>query len=183
MTARPPILRAGPAAVSPAIWTGFLAALLAGSPAAVDPAVASDNGCDTLSWPSEPARAVMNAPGPIKAGSGEAVPVGAKAILLRLRPVTDASLPAKPQRAFAYAGWIRLVLPVPGPLEVALSRDAWVDVVQGNAAIPPDAYTSALGCVGLRSMARYAIPAKSAVLMVGAREPGEVRIVVRPAEP
>jgi hypothetical protein len=141
------------------------------------------SGCAGFNWPADAAlKAFAEAPAePLAHGS--VVQAKGQAFALLLAPAADVMLPATPERPAAYAGWVRLELSSSGLFEVALSTDAWIDWVESGASLKAVAFTGAQDCPGLRKMVRFATASSTAFLLLSAKAPGSIRVVVRLAAP
>jgi hypothetical protein len=144
---------------------------------------AAGTGCGGFSWPPDaPLKALAETAGePLAHGS--MVTTTGKSFALLLAPAADVMLPATPERPAAFAGWVRVALPGPGSVEVALSADAWVDLIDSSGPLKATAFTGAQDCPGLRKMVRFAATSPQALLLLSAKAPGAIRVVIRPVEP
>ena len=168
--------------------TGALvAAVMASACLPVQAARAEEpQGCDKFRWPIERERAALDAAAVPEATPGEARTVSANAFALALAPVATASLPKVPERApkpETFAGAVTFAAPRAGTVQINLSDAAWIDVIQGDAARKPSAFSGAVGCAGLRKAVRFDLDAGSFVLQVSGAAQDHLRLIVEPVPP
>jgi hypothetical protein len=126
---------------------------------------AETGGCDSFAWPIATELQWM------KASDSEAVTSGAKlaappakAIALKLMPMTDVSFPVAPTSrkkanpAETFGGVVTFDGPAePGLYQVTTETAGWVDVVQDGKALRSSAHTGKMDCDGVRKSVRFEI--------------------------
>jgi hypothetical protein len=138
-----------------------LIAILVAAPALAEEPV----GCDKFKWPLDKERATLNGTDLPKIISGDRVtfpiPFGT---IVALVPFADAKLPTPPERApkspDTFAGFFQAPAPKqPGSYKITLSAEGWIDVAQSGDAVKSTAFSSALGCEGIRKSVKFDLAA------------------------
>jgi hypothetical protein len=165
--------------------TGVLvAAVLASACVPVQAARADEpQGCDKFRWPIERERAALDAAAVPEAAPGVARTASASAFAIVLVPIATASLPKAPEReprSGTFAGAVTFAAPRAGTYQVNLSDAAWIDLIQGDAARKPSAFSGAVGCEGLRKAVRFDLDAGSFVVQVSGAPRDHLRLIVEP---
>lgn len=168
----------------PRIWA-LVAALVASTCIPIQAARAEEpQGCDKFRWPIKRERGALAAATVPDAAPGEARTVSTSAFSLALAPVATAALPRAPERApkpGTFAAAITIAAPRAGTVQVNLSDAAWIDVIQGEGARKPVAFSGAEGCAGLRKAVRFDLDAGAFVLQVSGAARDRLRLIVEPA--
>ena len=157
-----------------------LVALLLAAPAFAQEPV----GCDKFKWPLDRERTMLANPTAVASGSDVQQPL-AGAIALTLVPFAEANLPVAPERApkssDSYAGFVRLAgLPKSGTYRITLSQAAWIDVIQGGAALRAAAHSGAAGCEGLRKSVKFELGPGPTIIELSGTTARAVALVVTP---
>jgi hypothetical protein len=122
-------------------------------------------GCDKFKWPLDKERATLNGTDLPKIVSGDRVtfpiPFGT---IVALVPFADAKLPTPPERApkspDTLAGFFEAKAPPqPGSYKITLSAEGWIDVTQSGNPVKSTAFSSALGCEGIRKSVKFDLAA------------------------
>ncbi len=105
------------------------------------------------------------------------------AFRLKLKPLAAADLPMAPGRAPAdlktQAGYVGFAtLPKAGVLQVTLTGEGWIDMVQNGAYLKASAHTSARDCPGLRKSVRFTVKAEALTLQVSGAAKPEIGIAL-----
>ena len=138
-----------------------LIAILVAAPALAEEPV----GCDKFKWPLDKERATLNGTDLPKIISGDRVtfpiPFGT---IVALVPFADAKLPTPPERApkspDTFAGFFQAPAPKqPGSYKITLSAEGWIDVAQSGDAVKSTAFSSGLGCEGIRKSVKFDLAA------------------------
>ena len=151
-------------------------------------AAQADDGCAKFAWPLDKERAALAAPDKetVKAGDTLAAwPKAALAVTLRPGPDGDLAMPPerKPKAETGYGGVIRLPAPgKAGVYQVALSDEAWVDVVQDGRYLRSVAHSGRTDCPGLRKVVRFELSAAPVVLQLSGVRAGTIGVVTGTAE-
>jgi hypothetical protein len=99
---------------------------------------AAEDGCDRFAWPVQQERTALLAPGQPEVSTGETLSaMPRQAFSLHLAPMADARFVMAPERKpkddASYGGAVLLPAPpASGIYQVALSQDAWIDIVQNG---------------------------------------------------
>lgn len=151
-------------------------------------AARADDGCGKFAWPLAKERAALAAPDKqtIKAGDTlPAWPTGAIAVALRPGRDAEYAMPPerKPKAETWYGGIVRLPAPSkPGLYQIALSDEAWIDVVQDGRSLPSVSHSGRTDCPGLRKVVRFELSAGPVVLQLSGVAAGTINVVAGPAE-
>jgi hypothetical protein len=156
---------------------------------AAAPAMAAEepSGCDKFKWNVDHARSVLTAPDRMKLKSGSELPaLPSNGVTLALVALTDANLPAPPERApkeGTFAGFTKFTAaPKAGSYTISLSAGAWVDVVQGGHPLKPKAFSGATDCDGVRKTMKYELSATPFVLQVSGARENSISVAILPSE-
>nr|WP_041756059.1 hypothetical protein [Bradyrhizobium sp. ORS 278] len=148
---------------------------------------AEPSGCDKFKWDIARERAALTAADRQNLESGaEIAALPATGVLLTLRPLADARLPATPERApkdGSFAGFTRTTTaPKPGIYTVSLSAAAWIDVMQDGKTLKPVAFSGATDCDGIRKTVKYELGAQPFVLQISGAPEAAISVAILPAE-
>jgi hypothetical protein len=121
-------------------------------------------GCDKFKWPVDKERALLIGDTPAVASGTSIAYALPLSVIVGLKPFADAKLPMAPERApkspDSFAGFVRLVAPAhAGTYRIALSAEAWIDVVQTDQTIKSSAFSGATGCEGIRKSVKFDLAA------------------------
>lgn len=148
----------------------------------------ADDGCNKFAWPLDKERAALAAADkqPAKAGDTLAAwPTAALALTLRPGPEADFVMPPerKPKADTWYGGVVRLPAPgKPGLYQIALSDEAWVDVLQNGRYLHSVSHSGRADCPGLRKVVRFELSAAPVVLQMSGVAAGTINLVAGAAE-
>jgi hypothetical protein len=154
--------------------------------ALLSPASAAEDGCEKFAWPLSRERAWFAAPDKRSVAAGEslaALPNGG--FIVRLQPGSEASFALPPERKPRSEGWfggiVRLPAPSrPGILQVTVSDEAWIDVVQDGRYVRSIGSTGRSDCPGLRKSIRFELgPTALAVQLSAVAMPTIVVAIAR----
>jgi len=141
--------------------------------------------CAQFAWPLDTEKAWFAAPDLRNAPSGETIATLADgAIKLDLREFAAAGLPKAPERApeppDMQAGFVTFSsLPKPGLLQVTLTDEGWIDMIQNDTYLVSSAHTGKRDCPGLRKSVRFEVKADSLTLQVSGAQKPAIGIAVR----
>jgi len=164
--------------VEPIFITLF--AILVAAPALAEEPV----GCDKFKWPLDKERATLNGTDLPKVVSGDRVtfpiPFGA---IVALVPFADAKLPTPPERApkspDTFAGFFQAPAPKqPGSYKITLSAGGWIDVAQSDDAVKSTAFSSALGCEGIRKSVKFDLAAAPFTVELSGVKADEIKLAI-----
>jgi hypothetical protein len=168
--------------------SGWVAVLASGAVAlgtASLPAVAAD-GCDGFTWNVSHEREVFATPArPITAATA-----AGPTPTLEVDTLYDISLtpqdkvnfvmaPAKKALADgAYAGMVKLHIPMAGKYRVSMSDGFWIDVITDGRFAPTDDFTGSHECRAPRKIVQYPLPAGDLVLQFSNATSSSVKVTV-----
>ena len=158
-------------------------ALLALTPAPVSAQAPAPDTCAAFTWPVAEIKAAL-AGDLAMVASGAAAPPDFE---LALVPTEQVPFPLKPERApkkaGTFGGFVTLDAPRAGLLQVTLSDEAWIDLVQSGALVKSAAFSGKAGCEGVRKVVRFALTGTGPLtLQVSGAEARSVRVDVRAVE-
>jgi hypothetical protein len=146
-------------------------------------------GCKALAWPLDPERAAFASEKLESVGTGAARgPWKEQTFLLKLAPqesVGYAQPPGDrhPPKGKTFGGTVSFDAPAHAErYYVTLSSEGWIDVVQHDATIRPDAHTAAKECPGVRKSVRFPVGEFPTVLQVSGAPADTIKIGIRPAQ-
>ena len=156
-------------------------------PGLAGPAYAqTGTGCAAFKWPVAREQAALGAANLPVLTSGAAFPALGQAVTLSLVPegsVAYTVKPARPPRANpSYGAELTLDDPAGGTLEVSLSDEAWIDLVQNGKALRSTAFSGKPGCPGIRKSVRFAVAPGSLRVAVSDSASASLKLAVMPAE-
>lgn len=151
-------------------------------------AARADDGCGQFAWPLDKERAALAAADkqPIKAGDTLAAWPKA-ALTVTLRPAAEADFVMPPERKAkagpGYGGIVHLPAPLKtGLYQIALSDEAWIDVVQEGRYLRSVSHSGRNDCPGLRKVVRFDLSAAPVVLQMSGVAGATINLVAGPAE-
>ena len=151
-----------------------LFAILAGSSFAN----AADPGCAAFKWPVTREQALFAAAPAAQPGASLAV---GEAADMTLVPVDTVSFTVPPQRAPAngtFGATADVVVPPEGELQVTLSGEAWIDVVQDDRATKSVGYSAVKTCAGIRKSIRFKLSAGTATIQLSGAKDQSIKVAV-----
>lgn len=126
--------------------------------------------CDRFAWSLRREQAAFAEPGLPVLRSGSALPAGATAASLELRPAAEVSLPFPPERPpgpETRAGFLRLPAVPAGLYQVTVSDEAWIDVGQeGTVPLRSVGQSGQRGCASVRKSLRFQLGAAPVTIQV-----------------
>lgn len=150
--------------------------------AATGMALADDAGCAAFKWPVEREQALFASAPP--AASGQALSVG-EAVAFGLQPVDAVDFSEAPERAPAagsFGATATLAVKAPLTIQITLSDEAWVDVIQHGAALKPSGFSGVKTCPGIRKSVRFELAAGEAALQFSGARRADLKVAILPAE-
>lgn len=155
------------------IVISFLA-LLAGTGLAM----ADDAGCAKFKWPVAREQSLFaTAPA---AQPGATLAVGSAADLA-LEPADAVSFTVPPERAPAagtFGATASVTVPPDGELQVSLSGEAWIDVIQDGRAVKSAAFSGVKNCPGIRKSVRFKLAGGAAIIQVSGAKEESIKVAV-----
>ncbi|WP_287371033.1 hypothetical protein [Mesorhizobium sp.] len=149
-----------------------LFAILAGTSVAI----ADDASCAAFKWPVTREQALFAA----AAQSGADLSVG-EAADVALAPVDTISFTVPPERAPAagtFGATASVAVPPEGELQISLSDEAWVDVVQDGKAVKSAAFSRMKTCPGIRKSVRFKLAAGPATVQFSGAKKETLKVAV-----
>ncbi|TPK52470.1 MULTISPECIES: hypothetical protein [unclassified Mesorhizobium] len=144
-------------------------------------AMAGDAGCEAFKWPVTREQALFAAPP--SAASGTTLAVGAAADLV-LVPAETAEFALPPERAPApgtFGAVASMVVPPEGGIQISLSGEAWIDVIQDGHTVKLAGYSGVKTCPDIRKSVRFKLaPGPATVQFSGAKKAGLKVAVLTP---
>jgi hypothetical protein len=141
-------------------------------------AVAADAGCDAFKWPVAREQALF--PAAPAAQSGAALTVG-NAVEFSLDTVDTISFEVPPEHAPAagtFGAKASVTVPPEGELQLSLSDDAWIDVVQDGHAVKLAAVSGVKTCPGIRKSVRFKLAGGAAIIQLSGAKKADLKIAV-----
>jgi hypothetical protein len=157
-----------------------LVAILVAAPALAEEPV----GCDKFKWPLDKERATLNGTDLPKVVSGSRVAFQIPfAAIVGLKPFAEAKLPASPQRApkspDTFAGFFEAKAPKQlGSYKITLSAEGWIDVAQLGDAVKSTAFSSTLGCEGIRKSVKFDLAAAPFTVELSGVKADTIKLVI-----
>lgn len=147
--------------------------------ASLGPTAAQDR-CAEFAWPLHAEQALLS--GAPEGENGTTLPIG-QGRRVTASPLAQARLPARPERggpevraAFLQVG------AAPSRVQVTLSDDAWVDIVQDGRFLRSLGSTGHRGCLGLRKSIRFETGGAPFVVQLSGPDLNSIAVVVTPAQ-
>ncbi|MET3523160.1 hypothetical protein ABID25_005020 [Mesorhizobium abyssinicae] len=141
-------------------------------------AMAADGGCDAFKWPVAREQALFAAAP--AAQSGAALTVG-QAMDFTLAAVDTVSFEVPPDRAPAagtFGATASIVVPPEGELQVSLSDEAWIDIVQDGHAVKSAGFSGVKTCPGIRKSVRFKLSAGPATVQLSGSKKADLKVAV-----
>ena len=139
---------------------------------------AADAGCAAFKWPVTREQALFAAAPTAQPGVSLAVGEAADVTLV---PVDTISFTVPPQRAPAtgtFGATADVVVPPEGELQVTLSGEAWIDVVQDDRATKSVGYSAVKTCAGIRKSIRFKLSAGTATIQLSGAKDRSIKVAV-----
>jgi len=147
----------------------------------------ADDGCDKFAWPLAHERTLLAAPDKPALKAGDTLPaLPQSAFTLALQPAAEARFEMPPERKPRGERWFGGMVRLPAPdkagiYQVALSEEAWIDVVQDGRYARSVGTSGRSDCPGLRKSVRFEVTATSIVLQVSGVTSEAISVVVGPS--
>ena len=142
-------------------------------------------GCAAFKWPVAAEQQLLAAPGLPAVASGGAFPALGQGASLALLPQGEVAYTVKPARAPkanpALGAEVTLPAGAGGTIQVTLSSEAWVDVVQGGKVLRSTAFSGRTGCPGVRKSVRFTLAPGPATIAVSDAPDTTLKLAILPA--
>jgi hypothetical protein len=141
--------------------------------------------CTGFAWPLDTEKAWFAATDLRTVPNGETISTFADgAIKLELEELSAAELPKAPERApkppDLQAGFITFTtLPTAGTLQVTLTGEGWIDMIQNGAYLQAKEHTGKRDCPGLRKSVRFAVKPEALIIQISGAAKPEIGIALR----
>ncbi len=145
------------------------------------PALAQDEGpCGKFKWSVAHERALFAAPVPVSATG--ALSIGDRAFRVALaNSVAFAVAPERAPKAGTHAAALSFVVAAPGPYDVTLSDEGWIDVAEQGRLLKANDFSGVKGCPGVRKSVRFDLAAGAATLQISNVEATTIDVAIVPA--
>lgn len=167
----------------PALLLTALAAACLGRPAGL--AAQEVTGCAAFKWPVATDQQLLAAPGLPTLASGGAFPGLGQGATVALQPQGEVAYTVKPARAPkanpAHGAEMTLPAGPGGIIQVTLSAEAWVDIVQGGKVLRSTAFSGRTGCPGIRKSVRFTLAPGPAAIAISDAPDTTLRLAILPA--
>lgn len=144
-------------------------------------------GCENFKWPVAREMAAMGEAEGTQLASGAELDALPAAVTLKLvgngDPEAFKQSPERAPRAGTSSGYLTLTVPADGVFAIALSRNAWLDVIQNGNFLKPSDFSGVEGCAALRKVIRFHLKAGDTLLQVSSVEADAIRLAVIRIEP
>ena len=112
---------------------------------------------------------------------------GGGAFVLKLAPMAQAKFAMPPERApknpDSFGGLVTIGLTASaGLLQVTLSEEAWIDVIQNEARVKSAAFSGKQGCAGMRKSVRFELAAVPFTIQISGAAADQVKVAVAPVQ-
>ncbi len=145
------------------------------------PASAQDDGaCGKFKWSVARERALFAAPVAVPATG--ALSIGDRAFRVVLADsVAFAVAPERAPKAGTHAAALSFVVAAPGPYDVTLSDEGWIDVAEQGRLLKANDFSGVKGCPGVRKSVRFDLAAGAATLQISNVEATTIDVAIVPA--
>lgn len=151
-----------------------LFAILAGTSVAM----ADDAGCAAFKWPVTREQALFPAAPAAQPGAALTVGQAADFMLTAVDTISFAVPPERAPAAGTFGATANVAVPPEGELQVSLSDEAWIDVVQDGQAMKSVAFSVVKTCPGIRKSVRFKLPAGAATIQISGAKQQSIKVAV-----
>ena len=141
-------------------------------------AMAEDAGCEAFKWPVTREQALFAAAPATP--SGATLVVGAAADLA-LVPAEKAGFALPPEHAPAsgtFGAVASVEVPAEGAIQISLSGEAWIDVIQDGHAMKSVGYSGVKTCPGIRKSVRFKLTPGVATIQLSGAKKEDLKVAV-----
>lgn len=139
---------------------------------------ADATGCAAFKWPVTREQALFSAA--TEARPGVAVAIGS-AVELTLTPYGDASFSIPPERSPAvgtFGGKVDVIVPPQGGIQITLSEEAWIDVIQDGRIVHAADFSGAKSCPGIRKSVRFKLLGGAAIVQFSGVKKTRLKVAI-----
>jgi hypothetical protein len=151
---------------------GFVA-LFAATSASV-----ADDGCAAFKWPVAREQALFAAAPATQPGATLAVGAAADLSLVPIDEVTFKIPPEHTPAAGTFGAAAEVVIPPAGAIQISLSEEAWIDVVQDGRAVQSVDFSGVKTCPGIRKSVRFKLSAGPAIIQLSGAKKAGLKVAV-----
>jgi hypothetical protein len=146
------------------------------------------DGCSGFKWSVDRELTAFSGEGVLVVNSGGQIPGIMEAVSLRLAKQDDVHFEVppsrKPKNNPAFAGVFPIVpVAVPGPYNVTVSDDAWIDVIQNGHVLRQTGFTGSHTCAAIHKSVRFDLEKGPATVMITDAAKDALKIDVLPPPP
>ena len=151
-------------------------------------ALAQSDGCSGFKWPVDREQKAFAGEGVLLVDGGGQIPGIMEAVTIKLAKQEDLAFQVppthKPKSNPAYAGAFPMnPIAVPGPYQVTISDDAWIDVIQDGKLLKQTGFTGSHDCKTVRKSVRFDMAKGPATLMISDAARDNLKVDVLPPPP
>ncbi|MBZ9675806.1 hypothetical protein [Mesorhizobium sp. ES1-1] len=141
-------------------------------------ATAEDAGCEAFKWPVTREQVLFAAAQATSPGAELAVGAAAD---LALVPAEKAGFTLPPERSPAegtFGAVASVEVPPEGAIQISLSGDAWIDVIQDGHTVKSAGYSAVKTCRDIRKSIRFKLAAGPATVQFSGARKAELKVAV-----
>ena len=146
------------------------------------------SGCSGFKWHIDREQTAFAGEGLPTVNAGAQIPGVMEAVGLSLAKQEGMTFEVepshKPKNNPAYAGMFSIVpIQVPGPYNITISDEAWIDVIQGGKVLHQTGFTGSNGCHDVRKSVRFDLSNGPATILISDAVKDSLKIEVLPPPP
>ncbi|AZO74596.1 MAG: hypothetical protein E5V92_12585 [Mesorhizobium sp.] len=151
-----------------------LFALLAGTSFAM----AAGAGCDAFKWPVTREQALFPAAPAAQSGADLTVGQAMDFALVAVDTISFEVPPARAPAAGTFGATASVIVPPEGELQLSLSDEAWIDVVQNGRAVKSTGFSGVKTCPGIRKSVRFKLAGGAAIIQLSGAKKADLKVAV-----
>ena len=151
---------------------------LAGLLGLTSAAMADDPGCASFKWPVSREQALLPAAPAAQSGTDIAVGAAADLTLVPADTVHFAIAPERAPAAGTFGATANVMVPPQGEIQVTLSDEAWIDVVQNGQAAHSLDFSGVKTCPGIRKSVRFKLMGGAAIIQLSGAKKADLKMAV-----
>lgn len=144
---------------------------------------AAEFGCGAFKQDVSAARALLGQEGQQTERGQEVKLLSPAALELDLTSLDAVTPPLRPDRLPSggehVVGWVTLTDVAPGHVQVALSAEGWIDLIEDGRALKAADFTGAKDCPGIRKVVSFTVRQSKVTVQVTAQRVQHLRVAVR----